>query len=176
MGAAASSPSPSAEPVAAAGAGASLRRLWVLMATVFVDMIGAIIVVPLLPFYVIRMGAKPTIVGPLVSSFFIAQIVFSPLWGRLSDRYGRKPMILAGLLLSAAAYTLFGLAHTLVLLFVSRLVQGAASGTGGVVQAYVGDPIAPEERAKALGWVTAATSAGVVIGPMIGSLAAYWGR
>src|SRR5258708_2616245 len=172
-------PDPPPEPHAAAGpvsSGASMRRLWVLMATVFVDMIGAMIVLPLLPFYVLRMGAKPSIVGPLVSIFFIAQIVFSPLWGRLSDRYGRRPMILAGLLLSAAAYSLFGLAHTLLLLFLSRLVQGAGSGTVGVVQAYVGDSIPPEERAKALGWVTAATSAGVVIGPTIGSLAAILGR
>jgi MFS family permease len=166
----------SSDPGAPISSGASMRRLWVLMATVFVDMIGAMIVLPLLPFYVLRMGAKPSIVGPLVSTFFLAQIVFSPIWGRLSDRYGRRPMILAGLLLSAAAYTLFGLAHTLLLLFLSRLVQGAGSGTVGVVQAYVGDSIAPEERAKALGWVTAATSAGVVIGPTIGSLASYLGR
>jgi MFS family permease len=172
-------PPPPASPASVSGpaeAGASMRRLWVLMATVFVDMIGAMIVLPLLPFYVLRMGAKPSIVGPLVSTFFIAQILFSPLWGRLSDRYGRRPMILAGLLLSAAAYTLFGLAHTLLLLFLSRLVQGAGSGTVGVVQAYVGDSIPPAERAKALGWVTAATSAGVVIGPSIGSLSSYFGR
>ena len=155
--------------------GASLRRLWVLMATVFVDMIGAMIVMPLLPFYVLDMGAKPSIVGPLVSAFFLTQIVFSPLWGRLSDRYGRRPMILAGLLLSVVAFSLFGLAHTVLLLFLSRLVQGAASGTVGVVQAYVGDSIHPDERAKALGWVTAATSAGVVIGPVIGSVAAHFG-
>ena len=71
--------------------GASIRRLWVLMATVFVDMIGAMIVMPLLPFYVLEMKAKPSIVGPLVSAFFLAQIVFSPVWGRLSDRYGRRP-------------------------------------------------------------------------------------
>jgi MFS family permease len=153
-----------------------MRRLWVLMATVFVDMIGAMIVLPLLPFYVLEMGAKPSIVGPLVSAFFIAQIVFSPVWGRLSDRYGRRPMILTGLLLSAVAFSLFGLAHTVLLLFLSRLVQGAASGTVGVVQAYVGDSIHPDERAKALGWVTACTSAGVVIGPVIGSVAAHFGR
>jgi MFS family permease len=171
-----SAAAPAADLATPIAAGASMRRLWVLMATVFVDMIGAMIVLPLLPFYVLRMGAKPSIVGPLVSTFFIAQIIFSPVWGRLSDRYGRRPMILAGLLLSAAAYTLFGLAHTLLLLFVSRLVQGAGSGTVGVVQAYVGDSIPPEERAKALGWVTAATSAGVVIGPSIGSLASYLGR
>jgi multidrug resistance protein len=164
------------EPHPPESGGASLRRLWVLMATVFVDMIGAMIVLPLLPFYVLEMKAKPSVVGLLVSVFFIAQLAASPLWGRLSDRYGRRPMILGGLLLSAAAFSLFGLANTVALLFLSRLVQGAASGTVGVVQAYVGDSIAPEERAKALGWVTACTSAGVVIGPVIGSAAAHFGR
>jgi MFS family permease len=152
-----------------AGRGASMRQLWVLMATVFVDMIGAMIVLPLLPFYVLRMGAKPSAVGLLISTFFAAQIIVSPLWGKLSDRYGRRPMILAGLLLSAVAFTFFGLAQTLLLLFLSRLVQGAGSGTVGVVQAYVADSIPPDERAKALGWVTAATSAGVGIGALIGS-------
>ncbi len=164
------------DPTLPTAAGASMRRLWVLMATVFVDMIGAMIVLPLLPFYVLEMKAKPSIVGALVSTFFIAQIICSPLWGKLSDRYGRRPMILAGLLLSAAAFLLFGLAHAVLLLFLSRLVQGAGSGTVGVVQAYVGDSIPAGERAKALGWVTAATSAGVVIGPAIGSAAAHFGN
>src|ERR1700753_1033907 len=141
--------------------GAPMRQLWVLMATVFVDMMGGMIIVPLLPFYVLHFGAKPYIVGVLLSTFFGAQLLVSPIWGRLSDRYGRRPMILAGLLLSAGAFVLFGLAGSILVLFLSRIVQGAASGTVGVVQAYVGDSIAPEQRAKALGWVSAATSAGV---------------
>jgi multidrug resistance protein len=157
------------------GRAAGVRQLWVLMATVFVDMIGFTIVLPLLPFYATRFGAKPAMVGVLISAFAFAQLVTSPFWGRLSDRYGRRPMILTGLVLSAVAYVLFGLAHGLVVLFVSRLVQGMGSGTTGVVQAYVSDSIAPEERAKALGWVTAATSLGVTIGPLIGSAATYLG-
>ncbi len=157
------------------GRAASIRQLWVLMATVFVDMIGFTIVLPLLPFYATRFGAKPAMVGVLISAFAFAQLVTSPVWGRLSDRYGRRPMILTGLVLSAVAYVLFGLAHGLLVLFVSRLVQGMGSGTTGVVQAYVSDSIAPEERAKALGWVTAATSLGVAIGPLIGSAATLLG-
>lgn len=164
-------PSAPALPDRAAG----VRQLWVLMATVFVDMIGFTIVLPLLPFYATRFGAKPAMVGVLISAFAFAQLVTSPFWGRLSDRYGRRPMILIGLVLSAAAYVLFGLAHGLAVLFISRLVQGMGSGTTGVVQAYVSDSIAPAERAKALGWVTAATSLGVTIGPLIGSAATYLG-
>jgi multidrug resistance protein len=152
-----------------------MRQLWVLMATVFVDMIGFLMVLPLLPFYAKQLGASASVVGALVSSFAFAQLVTSPFWGRLSDRYGRRPLILAGLLSSAVAYVLFGLAHTLWLLFASRLVQGAGGATTGVVQAYVADAVEPGERAKALGWLTAATSAGVMIGPLLGSFSTYLG-
>lgn len=153
----------------------SLKQISVLMATVFVDMIGFTIVLPLLPFYATRLGADASMVGILIAAFPAAQLVVSPFWGWLSDRYGRRPMILAGLLSSAAAYVLFGLANTLWLLFASRLVQGAGGATTGVVQAYVADSVVPEERTKALGWLTAATSAGVMIGPLIGSVSTYLG-
>jgi len=152
-----------------------MRQLWVLMATVFVDMIGFLMVLPLLPFYAKQLGASATVVGALVSAFAFAQLATSPFWGRLSDRYGRRPLILMGLLSSAAAYVLFGLANSLWLLFASRLVQGAGGATTGVVQAYVADAVEPKERAKALGWLTAATSAGVMIGPLLGSFTTYLG-
>jgi len=152
-----------------------VRRMWVLMWTVFVDMIGFLIVLPLLPFYAERLGGTPFMVGALVSTFALAQLSSAPLWGRLSDRYGRRPMILAGLLISAVSYVLFESASTVVLLFISRFVQGAAGGTVGVVQAYISDSVPSSDRAKALGWLTAATSAGVMMGPAIGSLAAAYG-
>lgn len=152
-----------------------MRRLWVLMATVFVDMLGFLMVLPLLPYYAERLGASPSEIGALVSTFAFAQLVTAPWWGRLSDRYGRRPMIIAGLLSSAMAFIVFGLAQSVWMLFLSRLVQGAGGGTIGVVQAYVADAVEPRERAKALGWLTAATSAGVMIGPGIASLTAAWG-
>ncbi len=154
----------------------SIRQIWVLMATVFVDMIGFLMVLPLLPFYTERLGGSPATVGALVSAFAFAQLAVSPLWGRASDRYGRRPMILAGLICSAVAYVVFAYADSLWLLFLSRLVQGAGGGTTGVVQAYVADTFRPEERAKALGWLTAATSAGVMIGPLLGSASTYFGE
>src|SRR6185295_13742957 len=153
----------------------SLKRLGVLMATVFVDMIGYLIVLPTLPFYAQRLGARPVVITMMISCFFLAQLLTAPLWGRLSDRYGRRPALLAGLISSAVAFALFGLANSIFLLFLFRLVQGAGGGTTGVVQAYVSDSVPPEERAKALGWITAATSAGVMIGPLLGSLATYFG-
>ncbi len=149
----------------------ALKKIWVLMATVFIDMLGFFIVLPLLAFYAEKLGADPIRVGALVSMFALAQLVSAPLWGRLSDHYGRRPMILTGLLIAAAAYAIFEVADSVWLLFLSRFVQGAASGTTGVVQAYVSDSISREDRAKALGWLTAATSAGVMMGPVLGSLA-----
>lgn len=149
----------------------TLRQLSVLMATVFVDMVGFTMVLPLLPFYATRCGASATVIGLLVAAYAFAQFVTAPLWGRASDRWGRRPLILTGLMASAAAYVLFGLGEALWILFASRLVQGAGGGINGVVQAYVADAVEPEERAKALGWLTAATSAGVMIGPAMGSLA-----
>lgn len=151
-------------------------RLWVIMVTGFVDMIGFLVVLPLLPFYARRFGATPTTVGLLVGAFAFAQLVASPIWGRLSDRYGRRPIILGGIALSAAAFVLFGFAESVLVLFLSRLVQGAGGGTVGAIQAYVSDRSSPDERAKALGWVTAATSAGVMVGPAVGSLAFQLGE
>ena len=166
---------------------AALARLSVLMATVFVEMVGFLVVLPLLPFYATRLGGDALAVGLMVSAFAVAQLATAPLWGRLSDRAGRRPTILGGLVVSVAAHLLFALACSeraaaalapeglLGILFLSRLVQGAGSGTTGVVQAYVSDSVAPTERAKALGWLTAAASAGVMLGPLVGSLAATAG-
>ena len=135
------------------------------------------IVLPLLPFYALELQApRREMVGLLIASFSIAQLVAAPLWGRVSDRYGRRPALLIGLTASAVAYVVFGFAESLWLLLLSRLVQGAGGGTTGVAQAYVADTIAPADRARALGWLSAATSAGVVLGPAIGSFAAHFGK
>ncbi len=152
------------------------RRLAVLIAANFVDMVGFMIVIPLLPFYALDMRASPVVIGWIISAFSIAQLISAPIWGRVSDRYGRRPAILIGLTASAIAYVVFGLATTVWLLFVSRIVQGLGGGTIGVLHAYVSDMVRPEQRARALGWVSAATSAGVMIGPALGSLAAHLGQ
>jgi MFS family permease len=154
----------------------SLKQLWVLMATVFVDMMGFLIVAPTLPFYATHLGARPLVVTLIISSYFFAQLLSAPFWGRFSDRYGRRPALLVGLGSSAVAYLLFGFASSIWLLFLFRMVQGAGGGTTGVVQAYVSDSVPPEKRAEALGWISAATSAGVMIGPLLGSLASYLGQ
>ena len=144
--------------------------LIVLMITAFVDMVGVLAVIPLLPYYALRFGANGLVIGLLVSAFSVAQLLSAPLWGRVSDRYGRRPALLAGLTASVIAYIVFGFANSIWLLFLSRLVQGAGGGTVSVIQAYVADATKPEDRAKALGWLSAATNLGVAIGPVFGSL------
>src|SRR6266496_156279 len=153
-----------------------MKRMSVLMAVAFVDMIGLTLVLPLLALYALHLHASPTTIGLMTASFPVAQLVASPVWGRVSDRYGRRPALLAGLTASALAYLIFGLAGSLWLLFVSRFVQGLGGGATGVAQAYVADTMVPHDRAKALGWLSAATSLGVVIGPVVGSFAARAGQ
>ncbi|MDQ3555734.1 MAG: MFS transporter [Gemmatimonadota bacterium] len=145
------------------------------MVTAFVDMVGLLIIIPLLPFYAVKLGGSGFAVGLLVSAYAFAQLISAPLWGRVSDRYGRRPAIMVSLGASAIAYVVFGYADELWLLFLSRLVQGAGGGTTGVIQAYVTDASPPEQRARSLGWLSAATSVGVTIGPVIGSLSQGWG-
>lgn len=147
------------------------KKLSVLIVTAFVDMVGLLMVLPLMPFYARDLGAGSLVVTVLVSSFTAAQLLSAPLWGRFSDRYGRKPALVVGLASAAIAYVIFGYASSLWLLLLSRIVQGAGGGTVAVIQAYVTDATEPNQRAKALGWLSAATSVGVAMGPPLGSLA-----
>lgn len=149
----------------------ALGKLSTLIITAFVDMVGLLMVIPLMPFYARTLGASALMVTVLMGSFTAAQLVSAPLWGRVSDRYGRRPALLIGLGAAAVAYVVFAYANTLWLLLLSRVVQGAGGGTTGVVQAYVADAVEPEDRAKALGWISAATNVGVALGPPVGSLA-----
>ncbi|HET7038281.1 MAG TPA: MFS transporter [Gemmatimonadales bacterium] len=146
-----------------------MTRLLVLFVTAFVDMVGLVMIVPLLPFYATDFGANALLVGVLISAFSVAQLAVAPLWGRLSDRYGRRPAILAGLAMSAAAYVVFAFAQSVEVLLLSRLAQGLGGGTIGVVQAYVADVSTPDQRTKSLGWLSAVTSLGAVVGPAFGS-------
>ena len=150
-------------------------KLTVLMVTAFIDMLGLLMILPLLPFYAKSLGGGGLVVGFLVSAFSLAQLVSAPLWGRFSDKHGRRPALMVGLAASAIAYVVFAYADSLWLLFLSRIVQGAGGGTVSVIQAYVADATKPDDRAKSLGWLSAATNAGVAIGPAIGSAVSVWG-
>jgi MFS family permease len=147
-----------------------VSKLFILFVTAFVDMVGLTMIVPLLPYYATDFGAEAATVGVLISAFSIAQLAVAPVWGRVSDRYGRRPAILAGLFITAAAYLLFAFAGSVPALLAARLVQGVGGGTIGVVQAYVADVSSSEQRTKSLGWLSAITSLGAVAGPAVGSL------
>src|SRR5437660_11683090 len=147
-----------------------MARLLVLFVVAFVDMVGLAMIFPLLPYYATAFGASATVVGLLISAFALAQLAVAPVWGRFSDRFGRRPAILAGLLITGVAYVVFAFAGSVALLLVSRVVQGLGGGTIGVVQAYVADASPPDQRTKSLGWLSAVTSLGAVAGPAFGSL------
>src|SRR6476469_8523095 len=146
-------------------------KLFVLIITNFVDMVGLLMIIPLLPFYAREMGGGSRVVAILKGAFTASQLLSAPLWGRFSDRYGRRPALLVGLTAAGCAYVVFAFATSIWLLLLSRVVQGAGGGTVGVIQAYVADSVEPDNRAKALGWLSAATNVGVAIGPAIGSAA-----
>src|SRR6266446_8364352 len=162
-------------------------KLFTLMATAFMDMVGLLMIIPLLPFYVKTLGGAGIdvlglhfgigiISGFIIAAFTVAQLLSAPMWGRFSDRVGRRPTLLIALGASAIAYLIFGFAHSLLVLFLSRMVQGAGGGTVGVIQAYVADSTDPKDRARALGWLSATTNLGVALGPVLGSFAIALGK
>lgn len=154
-----------------------LRRtgLTVLAATVLVDMIGFGIVLPLLPFYAEELGASPFKVTLIIASFSAMQLLAAPIWGRVSDRHGRRPLILAGLFASAVSYLIFALADSLAVLLLSRIAAGAAGGTISVAQAYVADSTEGDERTHGLGLIGAASGLGIMLGPAIGGFFSQFG-
>lgn len=144
-----------------------MRRasLFVLFLTVFVDLIGFGMVIPFLPFYAREYGASGTAVGAVVGIYSIMQFFFAPVWGRLSDRIGRRPVLLISLTASFAGYLLFAFAHNLTLLFISRIIAGAGGANIGTAQAYIADTTSPENRAKGMGLIGAAFGLGFILGP-----------
>jgi MFS family permease len=142
----------------------------ILFVTVFLDLVGFGIIIPFLAYYVESFGARAALVGLLMSSYSLAQFVFAPVWGRLSDRVGRRPILLLGLLGSVAGFTIFGLASTLSMLFLGRVLMGIFGATIPTAQAAVADVTAPEDRARGMGLIGAAIGLGFILGPALGGL------
>lgn len=144
---------------------------------VMVDLIGFGIVLPLLPFYAKDLGASAFQTGWLFSVYSIAQMIASPLWGRWSDRVGRRPIMLLSTLGASAAYILFAFSHSYALLFASRLAAGLMGGNIAAAQAYVADITTPQNRAKGMGLIGAAFGIGFAVGPAIAALLLqpFWG-
>jgi MFS family permease len=164
----------SVEPAAIAGdsvrAGRLLRSpLAVVYLTVFIDLLGFSIILPLLPFYAEHYGATGAWVGALLTAYSAVQFVSAPFLGRLSDRVGRRPVLLLSLAGSAASLALTGAAHSLWLLLAGRALAGLFGGSISTAQAYVADVTAPRERAKYMGMLGASIGLGFVFGPAIGA-------
>jgi DHA1 family tetracycline resistance protein-like MFS transporter len=149
---------------------AALKRgaLGVLFLTVFIDLLGFGIVLPLLPRYGDDFHASGGQIGLLFAAFSGMQFLFAPFWGRLGDRFGRRPMILMGLCGSAGSYLLFGLAHSYGVLLLSRILAGIFAATIGTAQAYIADVTGPGERGKGMALIGAAFGVGFTFGPVLG--------
>jgi MFS transporter, DHA1 family, tetracycline resistance protein len=152
-----------------------MSPLIIVFVTVFIDLLGFGIIIPLMPFYATHFGASAFEVGMLATSFSLMQFLFAPLWGRWSDVIGRRPVILIGLLGSAISYLTFGLAQSLTVLFVSRCLGGIAGANIPTAQAFIADSTTPANRAKGMGMVGAAFGLGFIFGPALGGFLSQWG-
>jgi DHA1 family tetracycline resistance protein-like MFS transporter len=151
--------------------------LLVIFITVFIDLIGFGIVIPVLPFYVegTKFNASPSTVGLLFASYSVMQLVFSPILGRLSDKYGRRPILLLSLMGTGLGFLILGFATTLWMLFAGRIIDGISGGNISTAQAYIADVTTPENRAKGMGLIGAAFGMGFIFGPAIGGVLSRWG-
>jgi len=150
--------------------------LLVIFVTVFIDLVGFGIVIPVLPFYVegSRFNASPRAVGLLFASYSIMQLVFTPILGRLSDRYGRRPILFFSLIGTSAGFFILGFATTLWMLFAGRIIDGITGGNISTAQAYIADVTTKENRAKGMGLIGAAFGLGFIFGPAIGGILSKW--
>lgn len=155
------------------GSGPAAGRI--LFIIVLVDLIGFGIVLPLLPAYAAEFSSSETAIGALVASFSLMQFLVAPWWGRLSDRIGRRPVILIGLASSAFSYLLFALARDYWVLLLSRLLAGGFGATVNVAQAYLADITPPARRARAMGMIGLAFGLGFIVGPALAALTSHAG-
>jgi MFS family permease len=143
---------------------------------VLVDVLGFTIILPLLPFYSERLGASPTIVGTLVSTYALCQLISGPILGQLSDRHGRRPLLLVSQAGTLAGFFLLAFAQQIWLLFIARAIDGATAGNLSIAQAYISDVTKPQDRAKSFALIGIAFGFGFLVGPAIsGFLAHYYG-
>lgn len=144
------------------------KRLYILYLAIFIDLLGFGIVIPVLPSYVQELGGHGYLVGIVAASFSIMSFFFTPIWGSLSDKFGRRPILLLTILFSTLAYGSLYFASSLTVLLLSRIFSGIGSGNISVAQAFIVDTTPPEKRVKAMGMIGAAFSLGFIFGPPVG--------
>ncbi len=145
--------------------------LVILFVTMFLDLLGFSIILPLLPVYITHYGGSAQVGGWLLACFSIMQFLFSPIWGRASDKYGRRPMMLISLVGSAVSYFCFGAAPNLLVLFIARISAGVLSAASlPTAQAYIADVTPPDKRAGGMAMIGAAFGLGFAFGPILGGV------
>ena len=148
------------------------RPLLIIFLTIFVNLVGFGIIIPLLPFYAETFGASPVVIGLLFAIFSLCQLVASPALGDLSDRWGRRPILVFSLAGTVVSFVMLALAHSIVMLFLARIVDGLSGGNISTARAYVADVTEPKDRARAYGLIGAAFGLGFIFGPALsGALA-----
>ena len=148
------------------------RPLLIIFLTIFVNLVGFGIIIPLLPFYAETFGASPFVVGLLFAVFSLAQLIASPALGGLSDRYGRRPVLVFSLLGTVASFVMLALAQSIMMLFIARIVDGLSGGNISTARAYVADITEPQDRARAYGILGVAFGLGFIFGPALSGLLA----
>jgi len=143
------------------------KALIPILAITAVDVLGFTILIPLLPFYAEKYGATPFIIGAIYATVALFSLVSSPFWGRISDKIGRKGVLLVSQIAAFIAFVLLGIGGSLTIIFIARAIEGIGGGTIGVTQAYVADVTEPKDRAKAFGLVGATFGFGFLIGPAL---------
>src|ERR1700675_3107822 len=143
------------------------RPLLIIFLTIFVNLVGFGIIIPLLPFYAETFGASPLVIGLLFAIFSLCQLITAPALGDLSDRYGRRPVLIFSLLGTVASFVMLALAQSLTMLFLARIVDGLSGGNISTARAYVADVTQPEDRARAYGLIGAAFGLGFILGPAL---------
>src|SRR6476660_352352 len=149
------------------------RPLLIIFLTIFVNLVGFWIIIPLLPFYAQTFGASPLVIGLLFASFSLSQLVAAPILGDLSDRWGRRPILIFSLLGTVVSFVMLALAHGLAMLFAARIVDGLSGGNISTARAYVADITGPKDRARAYGLIGAAFGLGFIFGPALSGLLAH---
>jgi DHA1 family tetracycline resistance protein-like MFS transporter len=148
------------------------RPLLVIFLTIFVNLVGFGIIIPLLPFYAETFGASPLVVGMLFAVFSLCQLIAAPILGDLSDRYGRRPILIVSLIGTVISFVMLALAHSITMLFIARIVDGLSGGNISTARAYVADVTEPKDRSRAFGLIGAAFGLGFIFGPGISALLA----
>jgi DHA1 family tetracycline resistance protein-like MFS transporter len=152
-----------------------IHRLSPILGITFIDILGFSLLIPLLPYYVMHFGASAIAVGALFALFSFCQLISGPVWGNLSDRIGRKGVLIVSQIGATIGWAMLGWAPSLLWVFIARVIEGCSGGNIGVTQAYVADLVEPKDRARAFGYIGATFAAGMALGPALGALLAQHG-